>query len=233
VLTVTTAFDPLLVAALEHAARQAPRLVERVTWELCFAGGAVTLTAPPGDVRNDQPACVSYGMAVEFVVTALHERGIAAHVATGPTPGSRVLARIEPLPSASPTKIDHALYAALEAGPWPPLLSLPCTGCPATTYQRDVLGLAAAAQRTTLRWDVPVTPDAIREAVATSADTPDDWFRAGRSTAHVLLRARTLGLRATLVTPSLRHDVVREAIRPWLRPTGYPQVLLQVFQGRC
>jgi len=232
-LTVSTGFDPVLVEWLERAALRAPRLVPRPVWDLRFTGGALELVARAGEVRIDQPSCASYGMAVEFVVTALHERGISAHVATGPLPRSRVVARIEPVPSAPAGKMDHALYAALDQNDWPALLSLPTSGCPARSYQRDVLGLAAAAQRTTLVWDVPLTPDATRAAIVTPTDTPEDWFRAGRGTAHVLLRASTLGLRTALVTPSLRHSAVREAIRRWLRPAAYPQVLLQVFQPPC
>ena len=232
-LTVTTGFDPVVVEWLEQVALKAPRLVQRATWQLRFASGALELVPGDGAVRIDQPACASYGMAVEFVVTALHERGMSVRVASGPSAHDEVLARIEPLPSAVPSKIDHALFAALEQTSWPALLSLPGTGSAATAYQRDVLGLTAAAQRTELVWDVPITPDATRHAIVTAADTPDDWFRAGRSTAHVMLRARTLGLRTDLVTPSLRHAAVREAIRGFLRPTAYPQVLVQVFQDRC
>lgn len=229
-MTMTTGFDPVLVEWLEQTVLRAPRLVQRAPWELRCTDGELALVASSGEVRVDQPACVSYGMAVEFLVTALHERGMSAHVATGPTADDPVLARIEPLPSVVPSKIDHALFTALDGTRWPPLLELPGSGCAPTAYQRDVLGLAAAALRTTIVWDVPITPDATRAAIVTAADGPDDWFRAGRGTAHVMLRARTLGLRTALVTPSLRHQAVREAIRGWLRPVAYPQVLVQVFQ---
>jgi hypothetical protein len=145
--------------------------------------------------------------------------------------GDPVLARVEPLAFAPPSKIDHALYAAVDATPWPLSLTVPTAGCPATSYQRHVLGLAAVAHGTTLAWDVPITPDALRTAVVTTADTPEDWFRAGRATAHVLLRGHALGLSGRLVTPSLRHSSVREAVREWLGTSGYPQVLLQVMQA--
>ena len=228
---MTTGVDPLQVEQLEALVLRAPRLVPRSTWELHRADGCLELVATRGELRLDQPACASYGMAVEFLVTALHEQGMSAHLVTGPTAGDSVIARVEPNPSAPPSKIDRALFAALTAGPWPVLLSLPGSGCAATAYHRDVLGLAASAHRTGLVWDVPVAPDTTRTAIVTATDTVDDWFRAGRSTAHVMLRARTLGLRTSLVTPALRHAAVRQAIRGWLRPPAYPQVLLQVFQA--
>jgi hypothetical protein len=231
-LATRTAFDPVLVEWLERSALLAPRLVERATWELRLAGGVLELVTAR-DIRLDQPACASYGMAVEFLMTALHERGLSGRVVSGPATDEPVLARIEPVPSATPSKIDHALFTALEAHAWPVLLSLPTAGCPPTAYQRDVLGLAAATHRAVLEWDVPVTPDALRAAIVTPADSTDDWFRAGRATAHVLLRAHALGLQSRLVTPSLRHAAVREAVRRWLPAPGYPQVLLQVCQPGC
>ena len=229
-LTLTTGIDPLLVEWLEWTMLRAPRLVDHQPCELRFSSGALELVEPEGPVRVDQPSCASYGMTVEFLVTALHERAVTAQVTPVLVPSNRILARIALVPSASPSKIDRALYDALDSERWPALLSLPQPGCPPTAYQRDVLMMAAAAHRTALVWDVPVTPDATRAAVATTTDTPEDWFRAGRSTAHVLLRAHTLGLHTSLVTPSLRHSPVRSAIREWLRPEAYPQVLLQVHQ---
>ena len=230
-LTLVTGLDPVFVEWLERAVSKAPRLVQRVTWELRFAGGRLELVTTGRDARLDQPACASYGMGVEFLVTALHERGLSARVTAGLMPGQPVLASIEPLPSAAPSKIDRALYTALDAVRWPVLLSLPTTGCEATPYQRDVLDLAAASHSTRLVWDAPVSPDTRRTAVVTQTDAPDDWFRAGRATAHVLLRAQTLGLQTSLVTPSLRHATVRAAVRAWLQPPGYPQVLLQLHRA--
>jgi hypothetical protein len=230
VLTLVTGVDPLLVEWLERAVSRAPRLVQRVTWELRFAGGALELVTTGREVRVDQPACASYGMAVEFLLTALHERGMSGGVTFAPSPDQPVLARIEARPSAAPSKIDRALFMALDIVHAPVLLSLPTTGCEATPYQRDVLDLAAAAHRTRLVWDAPVSPDTRRTAVVTPADTPDDWFRAGRATAHVLLRAHTLGLQTSLVTPSLRHATVRDAVCAWLQPPAYPQVLMQLHQ---
>lgn len=229
-LTLTTGIDPVLVEWLERMTLRAPRLVDRASWELRFSSGAIELVEPEGAVRVDQPSCASYGMAVEFLVTALHDRAMSAQVTPVLDPANRILARIALVPSATPSKIDRALFDALEGDRWPALLSLPQGGSPATAYQRDVLMLAAAAHRTALVWDVPITPDASRAALVTPTDSPEDWFRAGQATAHVLLRARTLGLETALVTPSLRHTPVREAIREWLRPEAYPQVLLQVHQ---
>jgi hypothetical protein len=229
-VTVTTGLDPLLVAWLERTMLRAPRLVDRATWELRFSSGGLELVQREGPVRLDQPSCASYGMAVEFLVTALHERSVTARVLPLLVPTNRVLVRLEAAPSAVPSRIDRELMEALDSELWPALLSLPQPGQGPTAYQRDVLMMAAAAHRTTLVWDVPVTPDAVRDAVATDTDTPADWFRAGESTAHVLLRAHTLGLRASLVTPSLRHAPVRQAIRGWLEPERYPQVLLQLHQ---
>jgi hypothetical protein len=229
-LTLTAGVDPLLVGWLEQTTQRAPRLVDGVPCELRFSSGRLELVEPEGPVRIDQPSCASYGMSVEFLVTALHERAITARVTPVLSPDDRVLVRLELLPSAKPSTVDQALFEALDSEHWPALLSLPQPGPGPTAYQRDVLGMAAAAQRTTLLWDVPITPDAVRDAVATTADGPEDWFAAGRSTAHVLLRAHTLGLRASLVTPSLRHAPVREAIRAWLHPQVYPQVLLQLHQ---
>jgi hypothetical protein len=229
-LTVSARLDPLLVAWLDRTMLRAPRLVDRATWELRFSSGGLELVQLDGPVRVDQPSCASYGMAVEFVVTALHERALTAQVTPLLVATNRVLVRMELTSSAVPSTVDRALMDALDSERWPALLSLPQPGPGPTAYQRDVLMMAAAAHRTTLAWDVPVTPDAMRDAVATHTDTPADWFRAGLSTAHVLLRAQTLGLHGSLVTPSLRHAPVREAIRGWLDPHLYPQVLLQLHQ---
>ena len=229
-LTVTAGVDPLLVGWLEQTMQRAPRLVDGVPCELRFSSGRLELVEPDGPVRIDQPGCASYGMAVEFLVTALHERALTAQVTRVLSTTDRVLARLELAPSATPSTVDRALFEALDSEHWPALLSLPQPGPEPTAYQRDVLVMAAAAHRTTLLWEVPITPDAVRDAIATTSDTPADWFAAGRSTAHVLLRAHTLGLRASLVTPSLRHAPVREAVRGWLNPQVYPQVLLQLHQ---
>ena len=226
-LTTKAAVDPALALGLEVAMLRAPRLVPTATWRLCSSVDGVEIH----DSRSgepDQPTWVSYGMAAEFLVLAMHEAGLSATVHVEDPHQTGTVARFDVTESAPPSRPDRALFDAATGRQWQTLLVLPHAGGEATTYQRDILLMAAASERAELVWHTPVAPGHDREAIVTATDEPADWFRAGRAAAHVLLRAETLGLRAELVTPSLRHAQLRAVIRKELRPPRYPQVLFQV-----
>lgn len=223
-IALTSAMNPALVEGLERVMRRAPRLAERTTWGLRQAGGHLELAEVDGGLRVDQPGSLSYAMAVEFLALGLHELGIRGDVTFLPEGGQEVVARIELLPSARPSKTDVALYVAATGRHWPAGLDLPRLGGAPTAHQNDVLMTAAAAQRARLVWDFPVTSDGTRTAIATNEDTVQDWFSAGRAAAHILVRAESLGLEARLVTPLLGSHETRASLGQLLRPAGYPQV---------
>ena len=223
-----TAVDPALTLGLEVAMLRAPRLVPAATWRLQRSDGGVELVDLPAGAHYEQPTWVSYGMAAEFLVLALHEAGLSATVEVGEPGETGLVARFDVTASAPPSRLDAALFDAATSRQWQTLLVLPDAGGSTTAYQRDILMMAAAGQRAELVWHTPIAPGHDRQAIVTTADDAVEWFRSGRAAAHVMLRAETLGLRAELVTPSLRHAQLRDAIRKELRPLRYPQVLLQI-----
>jgi hypothetical protein len=229
-LTTRRALDPALVLGLEVAMLRAPRLVPVATWRLNGTDDGLDIVDEER-ARTDQPTWVSYGMAAEFLVLALHEAGLSATVELVPDTDPRRVAHLAVMPSAPASRLDLALFDAATRRQWPDLLVLPHGGGEATAYQRDILSMAAAGQRVELAWHLAVAPEHDRQAVMTATDDVADWFRAGRAAAHVLLRATTLGLCAELVTPSLRHPQLRAVIGQDLRPPRYPQVLLQIRPG--
>jgi hypothetical protein len=225
------AVDPALALGLEVAMLRAPRLVPTASWRLHRTDHGLEIVDPAGGAPADQPTWVSYGMATEFLVLALHEAQLSAAVEVASDRACTLVARITVGSSAAPSKLDAALFEAATCRQWQSMMVLPHATGEATAYQRDILMMAAAGQRAELIWHTPVAPGHDRQAIATSADDVVDWFRAGRAAAHIMLRAHTLGLSAELVTPSLRLAQLRTAIATQLRPPRYPQVLLQIAKS--
>ncbi|MBK5307155.1 MAG: hypothetical protein JJD92_10745 [Frankiaceae bacterium] len=227
-LTTKEAVDPALALGLEVAMLRAPRLVPSATWRLRSRDGGVEIHEPAGGTQADQPSWVSYGMAAEFLVLAMHEAGLSATVELGDPQDCGLVASFDVTASAPPSRLDAALFGAATGRHWQTLLVLPNGGSSSTAHQRDVLMMAAASQRVELVWHTPVAPGHDRQAIVTTTDDAVDWFRSGRAAAHIILRAETLGLSAELVTPSLRQAQLRATIRKQLQPPRYPQVLLHV-----
>jgi hypothetical protein len=225
------AVDPALALGLEVAMLRAPRLVPAATWRLHRTDRGLEIVDPAGGAATDQPTWVSYGMAAEFLILALHEAGLSSTVEVVDNPDCEVVARFGVGSSAPPSKLDAALFDAATSRPWQTMMVLPHPTGEATAYQRDILRMAAAGQRAELVWNTPVAPGHDRQAIVTATDSATDWFRAGRAAAHIMLRAHTLDLSAELVTPSLRRAQLRASLAAQLRPPRYPQVLLQIAKS--
>jgi nitroreductase len=70
-------------------------------------------------------------------------------------------------------------------------------------------------------------PPAATAVLATAADTPDDWLRAGQALNRLLLRAATRWVFASLQSQPLESPRYRERVRDLLELPGQPQMLLQ------
>ncbi len=70
-------------------------------------------------------------------------------------------------------------------------------------------------------------PPAATAVLATAADTPDDWLRAGQALSRLLLRAATRWVFASLQSQPLESPRYREQVRHLLALPGQPQMLLQ------
>jgi hypothetical protein len=70
-------------------------------------------------------------------------------------------------------------------------------------------------------------PPAVTAVLATAADTPDDWLRAGQALNRLLLRAATRWVFASLQSQPLESPRYREEVRDLLALQGQPQMLLQ------
>ncbi len=70
-------------------------------------------------------------------------------------------------------------------------------------------------------------PPAATAVLATAADTPDDWLRAGQALNRLLLRAATRWVFASLQSQPIESPRYREQVRDLLELPGQPQMLLQ------
>jgi len=70
-------------------------------------------------------------------------------------------------------------------------------------------------------------PPAATAVLSTTADTPDDWLRAGQALHRLLLRAATRWVFASLQSQPLETPLYREQVRALLGMAGQPQMLLQ------
>jgi hypothetical protein len=67
--------------------------------------------------------------------------------------------------------------------------------------------------------------------VTTSADTVEDWLRAGMAVQHLLLVTTTHWLRAGFLTQPLELPAFRDQVRGLIDPRRIPQVVLRVGYG--
>jgi nitroreductase len=67
--------------------------------------------------------------------------------------------------------------------------------------------------------------------LATAADEPADWVRAGQALEHLLLEATTAGLAASFMNQPLEHPAFRARILAASPTAPFPQMLLRIGYG--
>jgi hypothetical protein len=75
--------------------------------------------------------------------------------------------------------------------------------------------------------DEAIEPPVVTAVLATAADTPDDWLRAGQALNRLLLRAATRWVFASLQSQPIESPRYRDQVRDLLALPGQPQMLLQ------
>ncbi len=112
-------------------------------------------------------------------------------------------------------------------------------GVPATTYPALTQGPAGTAVRGKLAqrdfdlgrgWGTAAgggAPPAATAILATSADTPLDWLRAGQALQRMLLHATTRWVSASFNTEPLEFGPIRALVRSGLGLAGAPQMVIQ------